>query len=820
MMDFNEETDILHRLGILASKLECPNKQFPLSKAKDKSTSRDTNPSFCSVTAAEDGDGWGAFSLDELSSSSDDSEFLFDRRELNINGKVNRRVRTHRQGHIPHQSLPRTGTPNLWKLLALLSVASFAGFSMVLSHGRLSLSSSSPTDQNIPLFYLLRICGFHALALWVGSIFASSVLLKTNPFSVFLTLMLIFTFICAQIRMAETVTDSKVISHSVVLFLCVSQAFVEGAIQRGLLLLSPLWTVRFHRVLFLCYAAFAFSAGGAFHMQNIQSQHNVSTKNIPSLLWTFPSFSGNSIGFAKIERRHRRADSETNKNIPSFLELNLNNNTYEQYKTNFSPADGNVTTNSTNNYRNNKKAPTEFDIEKQKQQSPMFKTKTEENAFRRKEVEEKRKKEEEEEQKKRKKEEKEEPKIGEEKEEKPKSEEAQKRKNEEQQSAVSPPSSPPVTISAVPMPSVIGTTTVVSTKLSSHLSLSPNGVLFSFSVLIGLSIFILPLLFGFCCCCAIDHPICSTQYRHLEELVSPPASAPLGCHLFSMVICALHSALIATMQLSLTMSSSSFSIASVSFSSSSVFWVSLAFSRLLFVFRPSLACKASSLHCLYFTSLLSCSSLHFVSLSDPFVLFFGIVFLGFSSANIPLLLYVWHCSSSPSSSLFSASGRFIAAMAFGQLVGPMGFVWWNGNGEGSIPRSSFEVSAVFYFGFAILVLSYVLFLLMLAKLRKSQRQQQITQLSGALNGDAQKSRKKVKSPKGRTKGPYKALFSSVAGDESNDALFERGILDDSEEEKESEEIVDLEMESIGGEEQHNDGGQRMDKRPRGAHSLV
>jgi hypothetical protein len=41
---------------------------------------------------------------------------------------------------------------------------------------------------------------------------------------------------------------------------------------------------------------------------------------------------------------------------------------------------------------------------------------------------------------------------------------------------------------------------------------------FQFLVLCLLTV---PVALGFCCCCALDHPICSTQYRHLPEVSVP-----------------------------------------------------------------------------------------------------------------------------------------------------------------------------------------------------------------------------------------------------------------------------------------------------------
>uniref|UniRef100_A0A914I666 Uncharacterized protein n=1 Tax=Globodera rostochiensis TaxID=31243 RepID=A0A914I666_GLORO len=126
-MDVNEETDILDRLGILDSTLKCPNNQFPVAKGSETSTGQIANPTSSSSTPfLEAGDGWNGFSLDELSSSSDDSELLFNRLDRNsTSGGSVRRFREHRQGRGRHRHASKTGPPNFWKLLVLFSVTFF-----------------------------------------------------------------------------------------------------------------------------------------------------------------------------------------------------------------------------------------------------------------------------------------------------------------------------------------------------------------------------------------------------------------------------------------------------------------------------------------------------------------------------------------------------------------------------------------------------------------------------------------------------------------------------------------------------------------------
>uniref|UniRef100_A0A183BXT9 Ion_trans_N domain-containing protein n=1 Tax=Globodera pallida TaxID=36090 RepID=A0A183BXT9_GLOPA len=142
-MDVNEETDILDRLGILDSTLKCPNKQFPVAKGRETSTGQTANPTSSSSTPfLEAGDEWSGFSLDELSSSSDDSELLFNRmaRNVSTSGGTVRRFREHRQGRGRHRHASKTGSPNFWKLLALFGVAFFMdsyGIVLVFSCGQL-----------------------------------------------------------------------------------------------------------------------------------------------------------------------------------------------------------------------------------------------------------------------------------------------------------------------------------------------------------------------------------------------------------------------------------------------------------------------------------------------------------------------------------------------------------------------------------------------------------------------------------------------------------------------------------------------------------
>ena len=78
-MDVNEDADILHRLGILDSKLECPNKDFTANKKKGSPETRRT------PAADNSGDGWSGLSLSELSSDEDESDTLFER---SVNGKL------------------------------------------------------------------------------------------------------------------------------------------------------------------------------------------------------------------------------------------------------------------------------------------------------------------------------------------------------------------------------------------------------------------------------------------------------------------------------------------------------------------------------------------------------------------------------------------------------------------------------------------------------------------------------------------------------------------------------------------------------------
>lgn len=139
-MDVNEDADILHRLGILDSKLECPNKDFPTNRKK-------SSPETRRPTAADNsGDGWSGLSLSELSSDEDESDTLFEgsvNRKLKVFHKLNRKIlkgrlmdsssvassqkqlRRPRHRRTRLQRAAGAALPNCWKFVAVCCAAAF-----------------------------------------------------------------------------------------------------------------------------------------------------------------------------------------------------------------------------------------------------------------------------------------------------------------------------------------------------------------------------------------------------------------------------------------------------------------------------------------------------------------------------------------------------------------------------------------------------------------------------------------------------------------------------------------------------------------------
>jgi hypothetical protein len=100
--------------------------------------------------------------------------------------------------------------------------------------------------------------------------------------------------------------------------------------------------------------------------------------------------------------------------------------------------------------------------------------------------------------------------------------------------------------------------------------------------------------------------------------------------------------------------------------------------------------------------------------------------------NIPIALYAWMdncsaCCGTQQSIVFPHSGRFLASLAIGHVLGPLIFFNYFPHHGGYLG----------IFGMGTFVIGYILFAILLRVTRKANTQTQISALTVALNGKYQ-----------------------------------------------------------------------------------
>lgn len=931
VIDVNEDSIILHRLGILDSKLECPNKKKDFINTNVATKNNSTKQAAAATTKKlqelkskndlETGDGWSGLSLSETSSSDDDenddddddSDCLFERQSRLPSTSASVSTSSRKQLRRPaHRAVGGTKTGNghgtyrhyrhressplmmtglslsyLWKIFALISAALFLGFSMpfqqTLPFALLNgIEYSEHAGKLIPIYFA------QSCALLVGSFIAAFTMLRFNPFAILLLVMLFFIAFCLRLlkfdALINTVNNaSEMDFYSSELFFCTAQAFMAGIIGRGILLISPYWTGRYQRILFLAYAAIALAATSNFLIQQqpttitaekitgINFSDNISQKLVPQqhlIRYRRQQTDGNG----KIMQNNSgniEIGNMSGTSVPSFLQLDLDNHNEGtgvehgvggldaiSYNLN-NPIESNVTnrenTNATqiNSTSTTIKFVPENGVEEKPTGAPTFKTKTEENAFRRKEVEIKRKKEQEEE----------------------------KLLKQHQQTTIATAAALTTTSTTTVRTTITTTTTRRDTSVAIGdqqqqqmsqteammgnvfskdqirngaanatspnvlpLSPSPQNVLqpsnerhLRLLTSLQLLIFCLllaPFVLGFCCCCMLDHPCCSSEYKQLPKLLSPASAhrETFSCQLLSFIIWILHFSLIIMFELTTIINhwreQQSTNLFFGYFSPMALFWLIVGNAQLILSIRPAIAFNTTFIHAIYFLLILSCSLLHFIlpiKITSTFLLEGGITIMAFA-ANLPLLLYVWYCQHSKCT-YKNASARFIFALASAKLCTAMAYFWWQGGDPPTqvvqVARQAFpslpipRTPSLALFVLGTLTLGYACFLLLLAKLRRVERQQQISQLSSALNGKSTtgansthkkaSTRRTTAAMKKRTnKGQYlllannngKSKTSNGAGNASKEfPAFNLSALDTSASENDDDDAC-VEMESI------------------------
>lgn len=998
IIDVNEDADILHRLGILDSKLECPNKKKDSTNINTTTTTKQTAMATSTTNASsalrahnidddlEAGDGWSGLSLSETSSSSssDEDNTLFDRqthipststgtpnrkrlrkprRGLIGNSKNNYRHYRHRGGD-RHQEFTGTRISHWWKMFALLSAAAFLGFSMPLQQSLPSalLSGIEYTEQGTRLIQLFSV---QALALLVGSIFAAFTMLRFNPFAILLLVMFFLVALCSRLLNFGAPPPLGAFGEyywSGLLY-AAAQAFVAGTIGRAILLLTPLWTGRYHRTLFVACALTAFAASASFTMlQQGQRRQQTSGQNLGGNYQIGGGGQKPEEHGVVFQRRQRQTAGNgtgmpTNGNltapvaaVPSYLQIDLDNNgqggegggdlassmytlsgpieaktagTQNKDDVNSKKSDNNVTKSKSSEA----KSTTTTSAEKSQQQPqtsgqaaavPVFKTKTEENAFRRKEVEMKRKKELEEAER-----EKEEAAAKLDKKQQQQTtkkttttsssttsttssstsstttttatttaplsvmttekreattafvaavpvvaEQQQKQEQQQQQMATAEAwmgnrnrgggvavesknestKTPAGGTNTTTPTNVAGTNASPTTASPTRMPQNPlllSGVQFTL-----LCLLLVPLVFGFCCCCVLDHPICSSQYKQLPKLLSPISAhaEPFSCQLLSFLLWAVHFsvptmleliAIVDQLQQQKPQQQTISETSSLLFSPMPLFWLISASGPLFLTFWPSIAFNTTFMHAIYFLLISACSIVHFIlplNNTSTFLQESGLAVMAFAT-ELPILLYVWYCQHSKCA-YRGSSARYMFALALAKFCTPLIYVWWQASDAkdalavqaGQVARqmlpnlrtlyaSPLTNPSMGFFVFGTLIIGYALFLLLLAKLRRVERHQRISQLSGALNGGKTATTTSSKKPsttkrtaaKKRTKGQYSLLDNTsgkstggnnkqngtIAGANAMPA-FSLNALDTSEEDEEEFDEADVEMESIGG----------------------
>ncbi|KAL7076263.1 hypothetical protein ACQ4LE_004420 [Meloidogyne hapla] len=305
-----------------------------------------------------------------------------------------------------------------------------------------------------------------------------------------------------------------------------------------------------------------------------------------------------------------------------------------------------------------------------------------------------------------------------------------------------------------------------------------------------LLIFVLPILFGFCC--FFGRPLGSPQHRisnnHFNELQNGGnlLSTSFICQILMFFIMALHftSYFIAQNSINFNKENNFKNIQKV------LFWLFLLIFRLPFVFWPDLSIRSNLFYLLYFI-LITASILLKLILPEHFNIF-GLAILSFSS-NFPIFFYVWYINYSKCSHL-NISFCFILSLAFGELIGK--YIFWTE----ILPSSSLKIG--------IFSIAFLLFLILFFKIQKEGRQRQIIEYSFSINGNgniqnSSKSKKKLKKKVKTSKGAYSLLEMNRRTANKNDTKKQRQTLisnDDrsSFDSEDDEDEADVEMESLTG----------------------
>ncbi|CAK5069112.1 unnamed protein product [Meloidogyne enterolobii] len=302
-----------------------------------------------------------------------------------------------------------------------------------------------------------------------------------------------------------------------------------------------------------------------------------------------------------------------------------------------------------------------------------------------------------------------------------------------------------------------------------------------------LLIFVLPILFGFCC--FLGQPLGSPQQKisknnYFNEL---QVSSSFICQILLFFIMTLHftSSFIAQHSIYFNKENNFENVQNV------LFWLFLLIFRLPFVFWPNLSIRSNLFYFLYFI-LITASILLKLIIPEHFSNIFDLAILSFSS-NFPLFLYVWYINYSKCSHL-DISFCFILSLSFGELIGK--FIFWKQNIS---PSLSFKIG--------LFSITFLLFLILFFKIQKEGRQRQIIEYRSSINGNTQNSskiKKKLKKKVKTSKGAYSLLEMNRRIANKNNTEKQQKTLISSNDDRSSfdseddEDEADVEMESVTG----------------------
>ncbi|KAI1732892.1 hypothetical protein Ddc_01791 [Ditylenchus destructor] len=311
----------------------------------------------------------------------------------------------------------------------------------------------------------------------------------------------------------------------------------------------------------------------------------------------------------------------------------------------------------------------------------------------------------------------------------------------------------------------------------------PTGHSAHIAALVLMSAFILPSLLGFCCCqfiltTAADIPMLEMSQRAKQQQSS--ATEPIGCKILSGIVWAIHAMLESLIliflpfQLLATADKTAGAISIIPVTAL-VHFPSI-FCRLLFAYRPGIGSHAKVIHLFYLISLLLSVIVQHALPPSNIQICAEVLLSGLFASTIPLMVYCWQANFLEANPMHISS-RFLVYTSLGRLIAPYFFTWLISNDSKELP----DIITPFYNSFLLLqAIGYAVFIFLVTSAHKARRQMQIIQLSGAINGQPSTSNGS-KTNTAKVKGQYKALMEEIDGssDEGGDLAMDIISADDS-----------------------------------------